>query len=69
MRPSPEELARMSWHERATRALEEAVVGVIAEHKRLGLSLVVWRDGKVVHISPEEAEAEFNAERAAERPG
>jgi hypothetical protein len=58
----------MSWHERATRALEEAVAGVIAEHKRLGLPLAVWRDGKVVHISPEEAEAEFNAQGGAGSP-
>jgi hypothetical protein len=69
MTPSPEEIARMSQHERALRALQEAVAGVIAEHKRLGLPLAVWRDGKVVHISPEEAEAEFNARRAAEHTG
>ena len=68
MKPSPEELARMSWHERATRALVEAVAGVIAEHKRLGRPLAIWRDGKVVHISPEEAEAEFNAQMAAKYP-
>jgi hypothetical protein len=68
MTPSPEEIARMPWHERALRAMQEAVAGVIAEHKRLGLPLAVWRDGKVVHISPEEAEAEFNAHRAAEGP-
>jgi len=47
----------MSWHERATRALQEGVADAIAEHKRLGLPLVVWRDGKVVRISAEEAEA------------
>jgi hypothetical protein len=69
MRPSPEEIARMAWEEWVMRAMEEAVAGVIAEHKRLGLPLVVWRDGKVVHISPEEAEAEFNVGRAARRPG
>ena len=68
MTPSPEEIARMPWHERALRALEEAVADVIAEHKRLGLPLVIWRDGKVVHISPEEAEAEFNARMAAKYP-
>jgi hypothetical protein len=67
MKPTPEELARMSWHERATWAFEEAVGKVIAEHKRLGLPLAIWRDGQVVHISPEEAEAEFNAQRAARR--
>jgi hypothetical protein len=31
-------------------ALREAVSEVIAEHKRTGEPLVVWRDGKVVKI-------------------
>jgi hypothetical protein len=50
----------------ALQALREAVAGVIAEHKRIGMPLIIWRDGKVVAISPEEAEAEYNAARAAE---
>jgi hypothetical protein len=50
----------------ALQALREAVAGVIAEHKRIGMPLIIWRDGKVVAISPEEAEAEHNAARAAE---
>ncbi len=50
----------------ALQALREAVADVIAEHKRLGMPLIVWRDGKVVEISPEEAEAEYNAARARE---
>jgi hypothetical protein len=33
----------------------------LAEHKRAGRSIVIWRDGKVVKIPPEEIEipAEF----------
>ena len=50
--------------EEATEALREAVGKVIAEHKRLGLSLAVLRDGKIVRISPEEAEAEYLAAKA-----
>lgn len=48
-------------HEEAIQAMREAVWGVIQEHKRLGRPLVVWRDGKVVRISPEEAEVEYLA--------
>jgi hypothetical protein len=40
-------------------AFREAVTEVIAEHKRLGLPLVIWRDGRVVRISAEEVEAEL----------
>lgn len=50
--------------EEALQALREAVGDVIAEHKRLGIPLVVWREGKVVEISPEEAEAEYLAAKA-----
>lgn len=52
--------------EEALQALREAVAGVIAEHKRLGLPLAIWRDGKVVEISAEEAEAEYNTAKARE---
>jgi len=48
----------------ALQALREAVADVIAEHKRLGLPLVIWRGGKVVHISAEEAEVEYLAAKA-----
>jgi hypothetical protein len=51
----------------ALQALRDAVGKVIAEHKRLGMPLVVWRDGKVVEISPEEAEAEYLAAKAADK--
>jgi hypothetical protein len=51
-------------HAEALQALRDAVWGVIQEHKRRGRALVVWRDGKVVEISPEEAEAEYLAAKA-----
>lgn len=35
---------------KAQQALEIAVAKTILEHKREGLPLVVWRNGKVVHI-------------------
>jgi len=35
---------------RAERALKEAVAEVIAEHRRNGIPIVIWRDGKVVLV-------------------
>ncbi len=51
-------------HAEALQALRDAVWGVIQAHKRTGQSLVVWRDGKVVEISAEEAEAEYLAAKS-----
>jgi hypothetical protein len=55
--------------EEALQALREAVWDVIQEHKRTGLPLVVWRDGKVAHVLPEEAEAEYLAAKAQAEAG
>jgi len=38
------------------KAMKQAVAKAIAENKRLGIPLVIWRDGKVVHVPPEELE-------------
>jgi|tagenome__1003787_1003787.scaffolds.fasta_scaffold16931677_1 hypothetical protein len=40
--------------ERVTRAIREAGREARLKHKQLGVPLVVWRDGKVVEIPPEE---------------
>jgi hypothetical protein len=36
------------------RAMESAVREAVLRHKRLGQSIFVWRDGRVVEIPPEE---------------
>ena len=36
----------------AIRALRQAVKGAVEEHRRLGIPLIVWRNGKVVRLSP-----------------
>jgi len=36
------------------RAMRRAVQKALARHKALGESIVVWRDGKVVELSPDE---------------
>ncbi len=39
---------------RAEMALKEAVAEAIAEHKKRGEPIVVWRNGKVVLVPPDE---------------
>ncbi len=45
---------RLSMAEKALLALREAVREAIEEHKRYGIPLIVWRDGQVKEIPPEE---------------
>lgn len=39
----------------AEKALREAVAEVIEEHRRTGRPLIVWRDGKVIELDPNDA--------------
>jgi hypothetical protein len=39
-------------------AFKAAVEEVIVEHARQGLPIYIWREGKVVELSPEELQAE-----------
>jgi hypothetical protein len=39
---------------RAEEALKEAVAEAIADHKRAGHPIVIWRHGKVVHVPPDQ---------------
>ena len=41
---------------RAEEALKKAVAKAIADHKRTGDPIVIWRDGKVVKIPAEQIE-------------
>jgi hypothetical protein len=41
---------------KAEEALRKAVAEAIAEHRRNGVPIAVWRDGKVVRIPPERIE-------------
>ena len=38
----------------AEKAFKEAVAEVIDEHRRKGYPIVILRDGKIVHIPPDE---------------
>lgn len=36
------------------RGIKRGVANALQEHKRAGRSVVIWRDGKVVELAPEE---------------
>jgi len=44
----------MAFH--AEEALKKAVVRTIADHKRTGDPIVIWRDGKVVKVPADQIE-------------
>ena len=43
---------------------QAAVRDALREHKRLGQSVVVWQDGKVVTLAPEDIPVDFADEAA-----
>ena len=45
---------RLPLEKRAEIAFKVAVAKAIDEHARLGLPVYVWRDGRVVELSPDE---------------
>ena len=47
-------MREMPLHVMAEKALREAVAEAIAERKLRGRPIIIWRDGKVVSIPPEE---------------
>jgi len=44
---------RMTLQDKAEAALKKAVWGVVERHKKTGRPLAVWKNGKVVRISPD----------------
>ena len=46
---------RLSLHDKAFLALKEAVREVVEHHRQTGRPLAIWRNGKVVKISANEA--------------
>ena len=68
---SPEESAAI-WRammddEKLEAALEQAERETLLRHKRLGQPIVVWRDGKVVHVPAEEIEVDENGDDEKEK--
>lgn len=54
--------------ERGLRALRKAVADTVEEHRRLGLPLVICRDGEVVEVMAEEIDR-MMAEATAKEEG
>lgn len=52
MKKPAKSLLQLPLEKRAEMAFREAVERVVEEHVRLKLPLHVWRDGKVVEVSP-----------------
>jgi hypothetical protein len=44
------------WVHQAHEALRKAVAEAIAEHRRNGVPIAIWRNGKVVRIPAEQIE-------------
>jgi len=58
MTKPPANVLELPLEQRAEMALKAAVEKAIVEHARLGLPMYIWRDGKVVELSPEELRVE-----------
>ena len=58
MTKPPTNILELPLEERAEMALKAAVKTVIMDHARQGLPTYIWREGKVVELSPEELRAE-----------
>ena len=48
------DVLRLPLEKRAEIAFKTAVAKAIEEHARLGFPIYIWRDGKVVELSPHE---------------
>ena len=58
MTKPPANVLELPLEQRAELAFKAAVEEVIVEHARQGLPIYIWREGKVVQLSPEELRAE-----------
>jgi len=58
MTKPPANVLALPLEERAEMALRAAVEKVIVEHARQGLPIYIWREGRVVELSPEQLRAE-----------
>jgi hypothetical protein len=55
---------KLSFADRAEKALNEAVAEVIDENRRLGYPIAIWEKGRILYLSPRQieirgAEAEY----------
>lgn len=50
----PADVRDLPWPVRVKMAADRAAARAVEEHRRTGVPLVFWRDGKVVLVSPDE---------------
>jgi hypothetical protein len=55
MRKPSRDVLRLPLEKRAEIAFKIAVAKAIDEHTRLGFPVYIWRNGKVVELSPDKA--------------
>ena len=53
----------MSMDEKVTAACRDAGLQAIDVAERTGTSIVIWRDGKIVHLTAAEARGEFDRKK------
>ncbi len=58
MTRAPANVLELPLEVRAEMALKAAFEKVVIEHARKGLSIYIWRDGKVTEVPPEELQAD-----------
>ncbi len=46
-------IEEMTWAEKAEEALKQAVAKAIDYHRRMGVPIVIWKDGRVQVIPPD----------------
>jgi len=59
----------MSMDEKIAAACRDAGRQAIEVAERTGTSIVIWRDGKIVHLTAAEARAEFNQKQEQSSDG
>ncbi|MGO8788835.1 MAG: hypothetical protein ACLQVL_15835 [Terriglobia bacterium] len=64
MTKPPANVLKLPLEQRAEMALKAAVEKVIVERARQGLPMHIWRQGKIVELSPEEVQIEAARLRA-----
>ena len=58
-----EEIKLLPFDVRLELALDAMQKSVIEEHRRLGIPLIQWENGKIVRISADEAERRWKAQK------
>ena len=53
----------MSMDEKVAAACRDAGLQAIEVAERTGTSIVIWRDGKIVHLTAAEARGEFDRKK------